>query len=313
MLGDSATMFVDAFTYLANMVAEKKKQTTTKSLLQSSSSSSTTTPTDEQDSKKRRQLEILKLELLSPAFSVVTLILVTLYIVSDSLDKISDEKQSQKAEANGGPSNDDTTNVAIMLVFSSLNLIIDFVNVGFFAAADHGLGYNVRDRVTDDEEEGADHEHCSGPVCKDCENKGLIPQDAGGSDDGTRLDQELGEDLPSSSPSATSSSSSSSIPSNDIDLNDKNKANMNMCSAYTHVFADTLRSIAVLCAALYANLTETQGDLTDAYAALAVSIIIVLSTVPLIKGLGGTWGKYLEVRREVRGVEGKNGLAMTVL
>lgn len=63
--------------------------------------------------------------------------------------------------------------------------------------------------------------------------------------------------------------------------------NLNMCSAWTHVCADTLRSVAVLIAAGVSAifpqfLTSAEAD-SDA--AIVVSIIILASLLPLIQGL----------------------------
>jgi Co/Zn/Cd efflux system component len=63
-------------------------------------------------------------------------------------------------------------------------------------------------------------------------------------------------------------------------------ANLNMCSAYTHVFADTLRSIAVIIAAITAELVpEVTPEEADATAAVIVSFLIVMSLIPLVQGL----------------------------
>ena len=64
---------------------------------------------------------------------------------------------------------------------------------------------------------------------------------------------------------------------------------MNMCSAYTHIFADTMRSIAVLIAALVAELSGASGEFCDSVAAIIVSVIIGLSATPLIFGLRQLW------------------------
>jgi Co/Zn/Cd efflux system component len=62
--------------------------------------------------------------------------------------------------------------------------------------------------------------------------------------------------------------------------------NLNMCSAYTHVIADTLRSIAVIIAAVIAKLVPAFTPiLADASAAVVVSFLIVLSLIPLVQGL----------------------------
>lgn len=69
--------------------------------------------------------------------------------------------------------------------------------------------------------------------------------------------------------------------------------NLNMCSAWTHVCADTLRSIAVLVAAGVAFLFPhhlTPAD-ADSWGTIVVSAIILVSLVPLFEGL------YLTVRK----------------
>ena len=59
-----------------------------------------------------------------------------------------------------------------------------------------------------------------------------------------------------------------------------------MCSAYTHVFADTLRSIAVIIAAVLAEiLPAVTPEEADATAAVVVSGLILLSLLPLLQGL----------------------------
>ena len=63
-------------------------------------------------------------------------------------------------------------------------------------------------------------------------------------------------------------------------------SNLNMCSAYTHVFADTLRSIAVIFASTLAEFhPKITSEVADAGAAVVVSILIVLSLIPLFTGM----------------------------
>ena len=74
----------------------------------------------------------------------------------------------------------------------------------------------------------------------------------------------------------------------------KEHANLNMCSAYTHVFADTLRSIAVIVAAVLAELWPgVTPEEADATAAVVVSGLILLSLLPLLQGL---WRSVVELR-----------------
>lgn len=73
------------------------------------------------------------------------------------------------------------------------------------------------------------------------------------------------------------------------------------CSAYTHVFADTLRSIAVIIAAALAELfDEVSAEEADAAAALVVSLLILLSLVPLFQGLVQSAKALWAIRAEER-------------
>uniref|UniRef100_A0A7S1BA16 Cation efflux protein transmembrane domain-containing protein n=1 Tax=Corethron hystrix TaxID=216773 RepID=A0A7S1BA16_9STRA len=65
--------------------------------------------------------------------------------------------------------------------------------------------------------------------------------------------------------------------------------NLNLCSAYTHVMADTMRTFAVILACLAALMMPDAIDArtADAVAALVVSIIIIVSVVPLITKIIG--------------------------
>lgn len=75
--------------------------------------------------------------------------------------------------------------------------------------------------------------------------------------------------------------------------------NLNMCSAYTHVMADTLRSIAVLIAAAIAYSVEgVNPSMADAVASMVVSIIIAISLGPLLVGLFETARELLVIRKE---------------
>lgn len=77
--------------------------------------------------------------------------------------------------------------------------------------------------------------------------------------------------------------------------------NLNMCSAYTHVLADTLRSFAVIFAALTAELAPgVTPEQADATAAIVVSGLIVLSLAPLFKGLVRSIQEWQDIVGEER-------------
>ncbi len=219
MLGDSATMFVDAFTYMFNLYAEREKGA----------------------ALKPSPLQKAKLELIPPTISVVALISVTTYVSAEAIRTIH--------EYNVGPEDTDPSddaNTTYMLIFSSINLLIDFLNMGCFASASRLFGYDLKPHCSD----CPDQNNC------DCEDE---PQGSG---------------------------------------DEKEDGNMNMCSAYTHVFADTLRSLAVMIAALLSVFAGYDGDLVDAVAALVVSVIIVVSLFPLLSGLRRTMGTYRSLKAE---------------
>ena len=77
------------------------------------------------------------------------------------------------------------------------------------------------------------------------------------------------------------------------------QANLNMCSAYTHVFVDTIRSMAVLLASLIAVFNpRITSEAADAAAAVVVSLAILFATIPLFIGLQKTSCALIEIRRE---------------
>jgi Co/Zn/Cd efflux system component len=102
------------------------------------------------------------------------------------------------------------------------------------------------------------------------------------------------------------------------------EANLNMCSAYTvsagakrmastsnfvvltvclsqHVFADTLRSLAVIVAATVAEVADgVTSEEADATAAVVVSALILLSLLPLLSGLVSTFGELRSIHAEER-------------
>ncbi len=98
---------------------------------------------------------------------------------------------------------------------------------------------------------------------------------------------------------------SEGLDDNDSDINDlseeSRELNLNMCSAYTHVMADTLRSIAVLVAATLAYFIKAiDPSIADACASIVVSMIIAISLGPLLAGLIETWKEIVKLKRETQ-------------
>lgn len=251
MMADSEAMFVDAGTYLLNWLAESVKNNGSK------------------DSEQRK-MQRLYLELIPPLLSVCTLLVVTFVAMKQSFAVLMIDRQ-------GDNTDDAPVDLNIMLFFSGLNLLLDVVNVLYFAKANQAilsLDFETTSDENNDEEE-ARPESTYNSITSD-----------------TRESTHIEADTISLTSSETM----------------ENGLNLNMCSAWTHVFADTLRSIAVLIAAGFAHLfpqTMTPAE-SDAYAAVVVSFIILLSCLPLLRGLYHTareiarnlWGAQQRAKTE---------------
>jgi hypothetical protein len=125
MLADSEAMSVDAFTYLFNLWAERIKKKP-----QSGPDSGVSVVLQDY----RQELRRLYLELIPPAISVATLIMVTVFTLKDALQTMYGSES--------GPEDEDV-DISIMLFFSGLNLLLDVVNVTCFARAGSAFGLDV--------------------------------------------------------------------------------------------------------------------------------------------------------------------------
>ena len=82
-----------------------------------------------------------------------------------------------------------------------------------------------------------------------------------------------------------------------------------MCSAYTHVFADTLRSIAVIIASLLSILNpKVRKNVADSSAAIVVSAIIFFTLIPLFRGLVISTKELRTIQYQEKQEKQKNGL-----
>eukprot|EP00984_Skeletonema_dohrnii_P018399 scaffold8581_cov103-Skeletonema_dohrnii-CCMP3373.AAC.8 len=275
MLGDSAAMAVDALTYGFNLYAEREKtqdvvedqnngdEIADNIELSSSDKRNTTTHDESEGETERDRLEQqflkrrrhLHLELVPPLMSVSILIIVTIFVLRNSIKTLILDTQRNESEQT-------QPNLKIMMAFSTANLFLDLFNVTCFATAKHLMGYNTTEQSNTEQHYGEviDDEVYSGLNADDNES-GIDPE-------------ETEEDK---------------------------RVNLNMCSAYTHVFADTLRSIAVIVASVIAEVTKiVTPEVADAAAAVIVSAIILLSLIPLFSGLIRTWRELRSIAAEVK-------------
>jgi Co/Zn/Cd efflux system component len=306
MMGDSAAMFVDALTYLFNLVAERKKNQFDQTWQPCGG--------DHQHAKRIRQRAkrkmVLTMELVPPLISVTTLIGITI-VVTQKAVRVLVLDTHRDVSLQGDP------NINLMLFFSSLNLGLDFLNVFCFAKAKHLMGFETGDghpvsptgigesyeSVDASDFEMIHHDDSTTTTTIANENGlgvGRVEAHAG------ETIRQNGED-PCRSPdppgrkglapviALTDSFASSS----DDDDDERSEANLNMCSAYTHVFADTLRSIAVIIAVMFAKFVGgVTPEEADATAAIVVSGLILLSLLPLFHGLVRTYSELRAIRAE---------------
>lgn len=198
----------------------------------------------------KRELMRLYLELIPPLISVTTLVIVTAYAIKDALMtlRLPDSVPEEDVDVN------------IMMWFSGANLLLDVVNVTCFARAHQAFGLTtVRREVAPTRYSVRGGDRIIHP-----ETQHLIVDDAGG--EGEESDGE------------------------GLGMGEQMLVNLNMCSAWTHICADTMRSTAVLVAAIISQIWPelVSGELADAMATIVVSVIILVSLLPLLNGLVST-------------------------
>lgn len=137
MLEDSEAMFVDALTYLFNLLAERLKH-------RPYSEKEKRMPADLRHHQRR--LTRLYLELIPPSISVSTLLVVTIFALRDSMTVLFGNQRTRQV---------DSPDIIIMMIFSALNLGLDVVNVMCFARVDQAVGMHATIEIP----EAHHHEH----------------------------------------------------------------------------------------------------------------------------------------------------------
>lgn len=176
MLEDAEAMSVDALTYLFNLWAERVKHR----------------PYSEKEMNMspalrdlHRERLRLYMELIPPLISVVTLILVTVFALKDAFESLNSPEDSE-----------DDVDISLMMIFSILNMLLDFVNVTCFARAHQAFGLS----------EMAKEHHSIRDVHSSLELEGLIQRNEQDSNDTLK---------------------------NSEDSEEGDSLNLNMCSAWT--------------------------------------------------------------------------------
>ena len=206
MLADSIAMGIDAFTYLFNMVAERLKNQPL----------STDESISIEERKRQRLIQKLNLELIPPLISVIVLIGVSIDALREAIATLTKSSISKSAEPN----------VSIMMLFSTLNLLLDLLNMSCFAKA-KSFGFSIIESLGI----GGDviHDGNTG------EATALLKTDAkkkcgGGSTDIESLEQENHDDTSGDAIDEYVNKICSADSDDDtVDI----ILNLNMCSAYT--------------------------------------------------------------------------------
>jgi len=287
MMADCAAMYVDVVTYLFNFLAERLKHGHSAM------------------SSRQLRLHRLYLELVPPLISVCTLVAVTVISLRAATDTILRQTRKLGLEVNDATPETDEPDLMIMTTFSTLNLLLDGMNVGCFARVNQAVGlvpgndgihhhgpghqnHQSHEKQKDSEPDNFHHDNT------EPEHPPLTTASPATTTESTPLLLKPGDGT--AAPTVTASVSTCSSD----DTETPGGLNLNMCSAWTHIFADTLRSAAVLLAVGLAYLFPNHISATDADAggAIVVSIIILLSLLPLIQGLWLTMCKIRAIWEE---------------
>ncbi len=196
----------------------------------------------------------LILEVIIPGFSVTALIGVTIYVTIGAVSDIVNK-----------PANDEV-DIFMLWLFSSLNAVVDVISAYMFYAKGKEVFYESMDNAFDS---GID---LVGPDSKHSMNAPVNAPGEDGPGGGSGLDVR---------------------PPHSVSTIAGGK-NLNMISAFTHVGGDTLRTISVFIAAAVATFTGYPGYLCDAWAAVVVSVTIVLMVIPLFIEIHGAFWRIKE-------------------
>lgn len=230
MLGDSVAMMVDALTYLFNLVAERQKEVYASKLKhQNKLSSSPMTAFTRNKMVLEYRKYTYQLELIPPLLSVATLMVVTVLVLKESIHTLILDSE-RDASLQSDP------NVDLMVIFSFFNLLLDVVNVGCFASANHALGYKTDTGENDQADVDTGNTTTTEAIQETCHR---FERDNPGADndiDGIEICDDNSEEIEMNE----FDTEAASREPHDCDdrfkddiTDDSTKTNLNMCSAYT--------------------------------------------------------------------------------
>lgn len=272
LLADTIAMFIDSFTYLLNLVAEYFKSD--------------------------NELRNLYLELIPPLTSVCILLALTFMTLQDSVltlwNYFEHDVEDQEPDS------------SIMIVFATGALFIDLFNM-------------IRFQNTSDDEdtiqENFELQEENVPILRNFSkyDSTLHTAETGTSDFDCADCDLCRDEVPITTEADCECALCESNNGLEVTYGDNviqkqkdddsaafKEMNLNMYSAFTHVFADTMRSTAVLIAGCTCHLYPDwqKSFVIDSVAAIIVSLTIVCSCMPLMSGLMDTWNRIREMKKQ---------------
>jgi Co/Zn/Cd efflux system component len=189
----------------------------------------------------------LYIEVLVPMISVGALIGVSIYITIEAVSII-------RAYQDGSQSSDDEqVNVFFLYGFAGANLLVDIISAYMFYKRGRSAFQDPHDILYIRKRSMSISQSIDRTRSKSKEGAiGLLHHHIHASDDAPGEDSVF-------------------------------KRNLNMISAFTHVWCDTLRTLSVFVAAIIVSVLKLPSTLCDAWASIVVSFTIFLFIIPLLR------------------------------
>jgi len=184
------------------------------------------------------------LQVYVPTFSVTALLGVTAYVTVGAVHDI-----LYKPE-------DDDVNIYVMYGFAAANTVVDIISVYMFYRMGEAAFFQDKHALTRDEQQ-------QGEASASASGGNYSVEEGAGRGRGD--EDVVGEQA--------------AAPRSVVVGVEKN---LNMISAFTHVGGDSLRTVSIFVAAIVANVKLGAPYLCDAWAAVIVTVTIVIMVIPLI-------------------------------
>lgn len=245
LLGDSICMFVDVASYMCNTYVEWYKARHGRITFGSR----------------------VFTELIVPSLSVLSLLAVTIYITYDAIVVLED------------PPINDTVNVDYLYAFASVNLLVDIgCNLLFYMKGEDAFQeekvsipqLSLNTSLAQD----ADDEF--GKLDEDEFDWRITPSNT------NKNGQNNGEQEARSICSCATCFYMCRFPTMTHVHGANKKSNLNMLSAFTHILGDTFRTLSTFLAAMVSSISGIDGDICDAWAAIVVTVTIILLSIMLL-------------------------------